>query len=249
MTNTCMLLAQFVVGLTIAAGGALIAAGSMDEHTSRLRRWPVVGLVGWGAWFALVPVYAHRSDGLAAVAIAALVAWVLLVHGRAVRDIIDGAPWWPANRPDLMHRETLYQRPRRPVRVWWRKLNPWWLLVANDDDGYWGDEKWRAGRAKTLALAFSWWWRNPFHNLTWYVIGVADCERVTTGRWGGAFHRPGGGWLTCWTDVQVWRVWLSLPFVSYVSPHVKAYAGWRPSGAFGLKLNISKSGRPEWLQD
>lgn len=242
MTHNCMLVTQFVVGLMIAAGGALITAGVMDARTSRLRRWPVVGLVGWGVWFALVPVYARRSDGLAAVAIAALVAWVLLVHGRAVRDIIDGAPWWPANRPDLTYRETLYQRPRRPVRAWWRKLNPWWLLVANDDDGYWGDDKWRAGRAKTLALAFAWWRRNPLHNLTWYGIGVADRERVTTGRWGGAFHRPGGGWLTCWTDVQVMGVWLALPFVSYISPRVKAYAGWRPSGAFGLKLNISRRG-------
>lgn len=237
-----MLMTQLALGLTIAAAGAVLAATSMDAHTSRLQRWPVVGLVAWGVWFGLVPLEAGRTDGPAALAMAALVAYVLVVHGRAVRDIIDGAPWWPANRPDLTYRETLYQRPRRPVRTWWQKLSPVWLLVANDDDGYFGDEKWRAGRAKTLRLAVVWWLRNPAHNLTWYGIGVADRERVTTGRWGGAFHRPGGGWLTCWTDVQVGRLWLALPYVSFVSPHVKAYAGWRPSGAFGLKLNISRRG-------
>lgn len=135
--------------------------------------------------------------------------------------------------------------PRRAPAPWWRKINPWWLLVGNDDDGYFGDPDWRAGRAQTLGLALIWWLRNPAHNLTWYAIGVADRDRVNVGDWAPEIHRPGGGLLTCWTEVKVLGLLVYLPFVSYLGPHVKAYAGWRPSGAFGLKLNLSASGAIE----
>lgn len=83
------------------------------------------------------------------------------------------------------------------------------------------------------------------HNLTWYGIGVADRPRFHRGRWTPRQHRPDGGWLFAVTEVEVFggRLALLLPFASYLSPHVKAYAGWRPGGAFGFKLNLSREAR------
>ena len=134
------------------------------------------------------------------------------------------------------------EKARRPKRPWKEKLNLYWMFIDNDDDGIYGDDNWRAGREKNLKLAWEWYKRNPVHNLTWYVLGVADRERTVSGEYGNAFHKPGGGFLYCWTDVSIGGIPVSLPFVSYISPHVKAYFGWRPSGAFGPKLNISKAG-------
>lgn len=123
--------------------------------------------------------------------------------------------------------------PRRKLTTPWamRWLRIVWALFGNEDDGIYGDEKWRAGRAKTWNLAVIWWFRNPFHNLFFYVIGVADRHRTfySTREWGS----PG------WTFHALRCGWLWLPFISYRG-RVKFYAGWRPYGAFGTKLNLSK---------
>ena len=123
--------------------------------------------------------------------------------------------------------------PRRNVSTPWllRWFRLLWALFGNEDDGIYGDDKWRAGRAKTWKLAVIWWFRNPFHNLFFYVIGVADRHRTfySTREWGSS------GWT-----FHVLRCgWLWLPFISYRG-RVKFYIGWRPYGAFGTKLNLSK---------
>lgn len=130
-------------------------------------------------------------------------------------------------------------KPRREMPMPWllRLFNFSWAIFGNDDDGLFGDERWRAGREKTLRLALTWWFRNPFHNLFFYVIGVADRDRVfySSRDWGvqgWTFHA-----INC-TDT--WLRWVWLPFISYRSPRVSFYAGWRPYGAFGLKLNRGK---------
>lgn len=123
------------------------------------------------------------------------------------------------------------RQARRTVSPW-LKFCPWWALFGNEDDGYFGSDSWRSGRAKTLGLAFKWWLRNPLHNLTWYVIGVADRDRMISGPFGDQHANPNGGWL--WSITSVGRI--RLPYVSYTSSRVKFYAGWRPSGAFGFKL-------------
>lgn len=124
--------------------------------------------------------------------------------------------------------------PRRYISTPWllRWLRPLWAIFGNDDDGLYGDDRWRAGRAKTLKLAVLWWFRNPFHNLFFYVIGVADRHRTfySTREWGS----PG------WTLHVLRCDWLWLPFISYRG-RIKFYIGWRPYGAFGTKLNFSKS--------
>lgn len=119
--------------------------------------------------------------------------------------------------------------PRRSINTPWmlRWFRPIWAIFGNEDDGFYGDDKWRAGREKTLGLAIQWWFRNPFHNLFFYVIGVADRERTvySFGEWGSP------GWSF---HVVNWK-FLYLPFISY-SGKVDFYIGWRPYGAFGVKL-------------
>ena len=124
--------------------------------------------------------------------------------------------------------------PRRHISTPWllRWLRILWALFGNEDDGIYGDEKWRAGRNPSPWLAIAWWFRNPFHNLFFYVIGVADRPRTfySTREWGS----PG------WTFHVLRCGWLWLPFISHRG-RVNFYAGWRPYGAFGFKLNRAKS--------
>ena len=124
-------------------------------------------------------------------------------------------------------------KPRLAVKTPWllRWLDIGWALFGNDDDGYFGDDKWRGGREKTLWLAILWWFRNPFHNLFFYVIGVADRDRVfySSREWGSE------GWTFHLLNYK----WLWLPLVSYKGV-VNFYIGWRPYGAFGTKLNRGK---------
>lgn len=129
--------------------------------------------------------------------------------------------------------------PRREMQLPWllRWFNFTWALIGNDDDGLFGDDRWRAGREKTLWLAIVWWFRNPFHNLFFYVVGIADRPRAfySSREWGSpgwTFHA-----INC---TEPWLRWVWLPFISYRSPRVSAYVGWRPYGAFGFKLNRGK---------
>lgn len=107
-----------------------------------------------------------------------------------------------------------------------------WALFGNDDDSIHGDERWRAGRERTTWLAVQWWFRNPFHNLFFYVLGVAHKPRTlfSSREWsnkGWTFHATRCG-----------RLWL--PFICHRG-RVNFYAGWRPAGAFGFKFNFSKT--------
>lgn len=128
--------------------------------------------------------------------------------------------------------------PRRQPSVW-RKLNPFWAIFGNDDDGIFGDDRWRAGRAKTLGLAVKWWFRNPFHNLFFYVIGIAHKPRTfwsVEGRMWGEVD----GWTFHWLRAD--GGWFYLPFASFQNHRFSAYAGWRPYGAFGFKFQIKLKG-------
>jgi hypothetical protein len=129
-------------------------------------------------------------------------------------------------------------RTRKP---WSKKINPvWWLL--NDDDprpprAYMPDKPswWRQA---------AWWLRNPFHNLFFYVIGVADRDYTVVGEeplravdWIDArqhgIERHGFKY-----SVIHLRCGLRLPCVSYAGRWVKWYVGWRWFGAFGAKFNL-----------
>jgi len=117
----------------------------------------------------------------------------------------------------------------------WQKLNPFWALFGNADDGLFGDAVWQAGRARTPWLAVQWWFRNPLHNLFFYVIGVRD--RVFTFEFTQGTGMEAMGVIKGRVICGRWR----LPFIGYRSPKFVAYAGWRPSGAFGFKAHPIKA--------
>ena len=79
-----------------------------------------------------------------------------------------------------------------------------------------------------------WRFRNSFHNLTFYVIGVADKKVERTGKYPKSVMNPHGGWNFAVTKYK----FLRLPFVSYRHGGFEFYLGWREHGNFGTKLNI-----------
>lgn len=115
--------------------------------------------------------------------------------------------------------------------TWRQKLNPVWSVFGNADDGPCGDDKWRRGRPDTFWLRVQWWLRNPAHNLTHYVVGVAD--RAHT------YHGPDMGSQGLILARVVCGP-LVLPFVAFNHKGLYSYIGWRPSGAFGIKLIYRK---------
>lgn len=87
-----------------------------------------------------------------------------------------------------------------------------------------------------------WWIRNPGHDLTFYVLGLADkpFERVAVypkGAPGNLVFRPEGGWYVA----VIKYGWLRLPFVSYQGAGLikKFYIGWRERGNLGAKLTLN----------
>lgn len=112
---------------------------------------------------------------------------------------------------------------------WCQQFNPvWW--VGNVDDPvppewYRPDSKFR-----------NQWWqlRNPFHNFTFYVIGVADKRFTRIGKHPDKVFSPEGGWN--WAMVRY--KWVRLPFISYQRGRFGMYLGWRERGNFGIKLNF-----------
>lgn len=77
-------------------------------------------------------------------------------------------------------------------------------------------------------------WRNPGHNFTFYVIGIADKKFTRMGRHPEDVFRPGGGLNWAVSRYHL----LLLPFVSYQGRHCSTYFGWRERGNFGAKLNL-----------
>lgn len=108
-----------------------------------------------------------------------------------------------------------------------------WALFGNEDDGYYGDDTWRAGRPKTLVLGVKWWLRNPAHNWCFYVIGFADYDHYFEGEkdWG---VDPGFSFHWCYREGKT-----KFPLLSYVGKKRGWYIGWRPYGSFGISLNFA----------
>ena len=128
--------------------------------------------------------------------------------------------------------------PAKRFIPWYKKINPlWWF--GNEDDGWYGDDKWRAGRSKTPWLAIQWFFRNPMHNFTFYVIGVADKPRSFhyTKEWG---KSDGLSFFTVKAEDGLLKD-VSLPMVAYVGRKRGWYVGWRPYGSFGISLNFAGS--------
>lgn len=109
-----------------------------------------------------------------------------------------------------------------------KKINPlWWL--KNEDDPVPPD--WYMAGSSQRKRNTWWLMRNPLHNFTFYVIGMADKPFTSSGKYPDDVFNPKGGWN--WS-VRRYK-WISLPFVSYKGK-VKFYAGWRERGNIGFKL-------------
>lgn len=106
-----------------------------------------------------------------------------------------------------------------------KKLNPLWALLGNEDDGYFG------GKPPSLKNAVLWWIRNPFHNFTHYVVGIVDRDHFYEGP---DLDLPGRFFGEVSTEN------LRLPLLVWNSAKWNMYLGWRPSGAFGIKLQRRK---------
>lgn len=119
-----------------------------------------------------------------------------------------------------------------------------WAIFGNDDDPTPPADympEWPEWRRRLYWLAF----RNPLHNFTFFVIGLADkpFERVAVypkGASGLLVFRPEGGWYVAVLKYK----WLRLPFVSYQGKGLvkKMYIGWRERGNLGGKVTINMRG-------
>ncbi len=117
-----------------------------------------------------------------------------------------------------------------------QKWNPlWWLGNVDDPEP---PDWYRPGSANRRWL---WQLRNPLHNFTFYVIGIADKPFSRTGRFPAAVFAPEGGWN--WAVAR--HKWVRLPFVSYHGKWGRFYLGWRERGNFGGKVNFGKLPAPE----
>lgn len=171
-------------------------------------------------------------------AFAASLAALVLVAGAGCSSVrpVSGNRVVPtaAAKPQSPPAKRHINKPKHRPTVG-QKLNPvFWFGNLDDPE----PPAWYA--RDDAARGRKWYRRNGLHNFTFYVIGIADREFEQTGRFPGTVFHPHGGWN--WTVCR-YR-WLRLPFISYKSPRVVFYVGWRERGNFGVKLNFL-SGRPK----
>jgi hypothetical protein len=113
---------------------------------------------------------------------------------------------------------------------WYLKINPlWWIATSKPPVDYEPGSAFRR---------IDWFFRNPLHNFSFYVIGISDhVDSPDFHRYGKFPHAnfsPKPGWNLCVIHYH----WLRLPYVAYWNPRFSFYAGWRLAGEFGLKMNF-----------
>jgi len=128
------------------------------------------------------------------------------------------------------HTVVVKPRPDLPKIHFYNKFSPvWWF--GNIDDPV--PPAWY--RPDSKRRNFQWHLRNPFHNLDFYVIGLADKKFARTSRQSEGISKPRGHW-----DFAVARCELVvLPYISCQRGRFNFYFGWRERGNFGIKLNFS----------
>ena len=139
-------------------------------------------------------------------------------------DAADARPKW--------HSVTIIPRTNQPVGHFYNKLNPiWWF--GNADEPH--SPAWY--RPNGTLRNVTWYFRNPFANFTWYVIGVADKKTVRSGLYPDHIYNPRGGWNFAVTRRRI----VYLPFIDYKRGRFEFYLGWRERGNFGAKLNFRQA--------
>jgi hypothetical protein len=147
------------------------------------------------------------------------------------RMILPGDTWlfFSTNQEPKWHGVFMPRKPNLPVIHWHDKINPvWWFgNMEEPDPPAW----YEPGNPHRRTL---WYWRNPFTNFAYFVIGVADKDTVRYGRYPTQVGNPHGGWNVAVTRRRI----VLLPFVDYKNRRLEFYLGWRERGNFGIKLNI-----------
>lgn len=125
--------------------------------------------------------------------------------------------------------QTKVNIPRHKGKIhWYNKINPiWWF--GNIDDPVPPKEYCPNNKCRRFLYSL----RNPFHNFTFYVIGIADREFRIEGKDVKNVFRPDDGLNFTVSHCGPFL----LPFVSFKKEHFKFYIGWRPDGNFGFKFN------------
>ena len=118
--------------------------------------------------------------------------------------------------------------PGTPKVCWCEKINPFWWFGNSDEP-----EPPAWFRPNEKARTWKWFWRNPFHNFTHYVIGVADKKYARSGRYPNRGSNPNGGWSFTIGRYGVFP----LPYLSYRRGKFEFYFGWGVRGNFGIKIN------------
>ena len=108
-----------------------------------------------------------------------------------------------------------------------------WSLFGNVQDGVIGDTGWNPEQKDTVWIRLKWFFRNPFHNFTFYTLGNLHKDRTVKCYPSFNVFNPKLGWLftVSKNDDGIMRY----PFVSYIG-RIKFYIGWRFGGSFGFKL-------------
>lgn len=139
----------------------------------------------------------------------------------------DVCLFYSTNQEPDWHGVAMPRKPHMPVIHWYDKCNPvWWLGNVEEPvppSWYEPDNPHRNTK---------WYFRNPFTNLSNFVIGVADKDTMRYGRYPTLVGNPHGGWNVAVTRRRV----VLLPFVDYKNRHMEFYFGWRERGNFGIKL-------------
>jgi len=120
--------------------------------------------------------------------------------------------------------------PSRPYDFsFWQKINPfWWFGNADEPE----PPSWY--RTNQCCRTFMWHVRNPCHNFTFFVCGIADKSFTRAGRYPGKIANPNDGWNWTVCRYKRWR----LPFIAYNRGRFQFYCGWRTGGNFGMKFNF-----------
>jgi hypothetical protein len=138
-----------------------------------------------------------------------------------------------ASQPDTLTNapaKVVAHFPNRPYDfTTCQKLNPvWWFGNADDP------EPPKSYRSNECCRKFTWYLRNPCHNFTFFVMGIADKPFTRTGRFPGEIANPNEGWN--WAVCRYKRI--RLPFIAYNHGRFQFYCGWRKGGNFGVKCNF-----------
>jgi hypothetical protein len=127
-------------------------------------------------------------------------------------------------------KEIAHNEPKVAVHTV-QKWNPvWWFGNADDPE----PPDWY--KPEDPARHRKWHLRNPLHNFTFYVVGVADKPFERVGRHPQEVFNPAGGWNWATCRYKYCR----LPFFSYTRGRFVTYWGWRERGNFGVKLTFRR---------